>query len=604
MTIIYKELMSVGRVQTCVLNEIYNREIARLLFQPVPYIELECTFQSKNGESITGYLVNSDGKKDFKPDDKTVENFISLKPEFLTGIVRNIEIALENIKRPFLYNTSVLEQDCYKYFNISPDKTLSICQFLYDDAKALSYPRTESRFLSEEDLELAKNVYNKIIIAMPEYEKYSAEKNINTLNKNIFNGNKVTGHHGLIPNKNLELTATITKESIEYKVWKLIVDRFMMQWCNDAKIEKQKIEIECANKKIIATKEVLIDKGFLPLDISKKEHTDTLSKITSGDKIQLKNIDKLNKQTKSKPFYNQGTIIEFMENPSGKTEDDIKYKSIGTSATRHEIIKKLFARNYIITEKKHIRITKKGIELIERMKTSSILKYTIDTSVTTEWDSLLEEEPMKLVNNIKEVVAGATKELEEVMEQAIEKETLGKCPKCGKNIVEGEKSFYCEGYKEGCDTQISKLIMGNKITKEIVRDFLKNKETEFMTGINKNGDETVFKLVIAENDISLFYQNSEQAICKCPLCGKDVYISKKNYFCSGYKEGCKFSLWRNTLGTNFSSDMVRKLVKGEVLDNVKCLTKDKVEYLAGFKLENGEKLIKILYHKKEHSNNE
>jgi len=187
-----------------------------------------------------------------------------------------------------------------------------------------------------------------------------------------------------------------------------------------------------------------------------------------------------------------------------------------------------------------------------------------------------------------------------------EKEIYGKCPACGGNIVEGEKNYFCVNYEEptNCKVNLHKLIMGKTIDKAQAREFFSGKyETEEMEGIMKDGGEVTFKLVYDKEKKKIHpeYQNSgpQETLGECPLCGKNIYQAKKNYFCEGYKEEpkCDFVVFKEDSGARITPEMMKKMLLGETIKDHVCKTKEGKEYTASFKIpksgENKGKLVKM-----------
>jgi DNA topoisomerase-3 len=189
-----------------------------------------------------------------------------------------------------------------------------------------------------------------------------------------------------------------------------------------------------------------------------------------------------------------------------------------------------------------------------------------------------------------------------------ERESFGKCPLCGGNIVEGEKSFYCGNWNKddeenSCKIHLPKLIMGRSFDKSEARQFFSERKSPVLKGIKKDGNEVEFCMEYDEEKkeiVPKFVKNEKQeSLGKCPKCGKDIFIGSKAYFCSGYKDEdkCDFVIWKEMEGAKFTPEMIKELLDGKTLDDVVCFTKEGKEYKSGFKL-NGEDLVKIAYHSK------
>lgn len=173
-----------------------------------------------------------------------------------------------------------------------------------------------------------------------------------------------------------------------------------------------------------------------------------------------------------------------MENPKNESENK-KLVGLGTEATRGEIIKSLIDRDYIKEVKKNLVVQSKGIFLIEQINKNADLLPLIDISQTTQWEEKMMESPSVFLKSIKDFVFNVCKNKKNI--DSFEKEMIGKCPSCGKDILEGKKNYYCSGYKEGCTFVLWKDIAGAKLSIKDVKALLAGKNTDIKTCKKQDG---------------------------------------------------------------------------------------------------------------------
>ena len=544
-------LFSVGRVQTAVLKEIYRNLMEITLFRPQRYYE--CRLQMATG--TVGFLLNADnGKKSFNSKDEII-NFINKYKGRTVTCVRSKSVTKSEMP-PRLYDLAKLQSDCYSLYTISVDRTLNYAQDLYNIKGVLSYPRTDSVALSEEDVSYAKELYQKLKNKRNDFS-FADEENININNKRLFNSKEVRGHHGIIPSNFLE-----KEDSDEWRVWDLVFRRFMMQCMCEYLYDEETAVFAVDGNEILCEGKTVKRKGWKEADLKKENKTQSLS-FNEGDTDVIKEIEILEKMTEPPKFYNEGSIISYMRNPGGTDEEGIRLSSIGTEATQANIIQTLFKREYIKTVKKHIEITERGIKLVEQIKENPLLDKNTDVESTTRWERLNKENPKALLEEIENVTRKSVEVLKKDMDTVIEKKILGKCPECGGDILKGKKGYYCSNWKEkGCKENLAFHIMGNEITDELMTRLLNEGKLDVMEGVTKDGSKCNFEIKIMNNAITLNFIGDSEAICVCPKCNKGNIITMKKVFkCTD--SGCGLFFYKNSSGITFTRDMIKSLCNGE-----------------------------------------
>lgn len=354
--------ISVGRVMTCVLGMIVEREMQIKKFTPTPFygIEADCGFSCKwkavEGTSFyeSPLLYNDTGFKEKEPAEKLKSIFDSKPALMVTSVNRK----MEKKKAPLLYNLAELQNECSQKFKISPDKTLEIAQKLYE-AKLTTYPRTDARVLSTPVAEvIQKNLTGLVKYG---YQKdnieYVLQDNLyKNIKKSVYcDDSKVTDHYAIIPTGMID---TSNLDELETKVFHLIIDRFVSIFFPEAVYEKVEVALMHPSKERFFTSEkVLKSPGYLVVTgYPEDAKNSTLSDVKEKDVLRALFEIKEGKTTPPKR-YNTGSLILAMENAGNLIEDEelraqIKGSGIGTSSTRAEIIKKLVKISYITVNQK------------------------------------------------------------------------------------------------------------------------------------------------------------------------------------------------------------------------------------------------------------
>jgi DNA topoisomerase-3 len=484
MSIGNRVLFSVGRVQTAVLNAVAVRNNATMKFIPQPYYELEITVRSKTGTEIRAWLINPDTKKAAFTNK---EGYIKKALEWCQG-KKDVAIDSNTIKKSVkpqkLLNITGLEKEAYKKYGYTPQETDKIAQTLYEKYKCLSYPRTPSRVMGEGNVDIFLKNFHLLKGDYENWSMYSDETLLSVANKHIFNNAELEDHHGLIPVGPLPETATPGEKNIYH----IVVQRFFTVCMPDFVYNEKQLLIKNGEYQFQVKIREIINEGWKKsLSPEEKEKPEDDQEVKGFDEKECRIIktEIISKKTNPPKEYSLDTLLSFMENP----RDDVgnrKLAGLGTPATRGEIIKTLFDREYITEEKKKLYVTKKGLFVLEQLKKDRGLGKVTDVSQTTDWEQQLQDDPESFERSIKEFLKGAIKkELKETFQQ----ESPGLCPVCKKPVYEGKKSFYCSGYSKdgGCNFVIWKEIAGAKTSCDDAKALLAGKKTAVKRFTSKAG---------------------------------------------------------------------------------------------------------------------
>lgn len=422
-----RAVISVGRVMTCVLGIVVNREREIRSFVKTPFYRvlgnfrledriLQGEWRAVEGTSHYGSprLYKENGFKD----EETARQLIEyLEQEPIGEItVDSVEQKKENKNPPLLYNLAELQNDCSKYFKISPDQTLGIVQELYEK-KMVTYPRTDARVLSTA---VAKEIYKNIgglknygpaaSFAVEILEQGNYKKIANT---RYVNDKQITDHYAIIPTGQ-GLNGLNSLSELSAKVYEVIVRRFLCIFYPAAVYRKFALCIKVKEEKFFANFKVLAEEGYLKVSAYsfKKEKESTSRNDAEGEETDVQGDEELIRllkglkkgtvlstdgyeikegETSPPKRYTSGSIILTMENAGQFIEDDelraqIKGSGIGTSATRAEILKKLVNIEYLSLNKKTQVLTPTLMgEMIYDVVGGSI-KALLDPALTASWE--------------------------------------------------------------------------------------------------------------------------------------------------------------------------------------------------------------------------
>ena len=528
-SIINNAKLSIGRVQTPTMALVVNRdnEIKNHIKEKyynlylktnINDIDIDLRYSSKErimDKSIYEEFINNVG-------DKTSNLLITKKENYRAT--------------PLPYNLSDLESDAATLFKYSAKKTMDITQNLRDKYKAITYNRSDCRYLSEEHFKEAP----KLIPLVAEKLNFTATFDFNEKSR-CFNDKYVTAHHGIIPTGAGDFEQFSQEEK---DIYKLIAERYLIQFLEKVKIEKTEAKVEI-NEAIFKKSSIkILEPGYTKYfkvleddnendeEIEEKKENN-LSKIPGGEyqiKINNSNFFIEEKETTAKKPYTEATLIKDLNNIAKYVKDPeirelLKSKdkdkkdvngSIGTTATIPGILEGLIEKGFLTRKEEKIISTELAKEYLkilpESLKTpdSTALWWSIQEKIA-RGEAKLEDLTLSVLEDVKTIINSEHKTISsEFSTLKQEKEIIGVCPKCGEPIYEGEKNFYCNGYKSGCDFKLWKKIkvFNQKevtITKQDAKTLL-NKGTILITGLtNKAGKKykANFKLEINDKYVNL-----------------------------------------------------------------------------------------------------
>ena len=488
-------VFSLGRVQTPTLVMICSRYLENKNFVPAKFWQLKAATASGG----INFTAQSTAKWEQQP-----EAIAALQRVKDAGqlVVKSVERKEACQEPPLLYDLTTLQKEANTKLNFSADKTLSIAQSLYEK-KVMSYPRTGSRYIPEDVFdEMPERV--ALLGQYPRFTGYAAGLNGVTLNRRSVNDGKVTDHHALIITENLP--SELSKD--ERAVYELVAGRMLEAFSGKCVKDVTTAILLAGDTDFTVKGSVMKVTGWRAVfgeqETGGDEEAASLPPLQEGEYLPLSGVDLLEKQTKPKPLHTESSLLAAMENAGKELEDaelkaSLKDAGIGTPATRAAIIETLFARQYIVREKKNLVPTDKGLAVYRIVKDKKIA----DVEMTGMWETALAKieagsmDADTFRKGIEVYATQITAELLSVQLSVATGETCP-CPKCGSGrILFYPKVAKCSNvdctltiFRNKCDKQLS--------DKQIV-ELVTKRKTGLIKGFKgKNGKAFDASLVLDE----------------------------------------------------------------------------------------------------------
>ncbi len=474
-TLRYGTKLTVGRVQTPTLALIVERQQAIDNFQAAPYYQLQGIFGTLRAMWNRGNVNKLEQKEQAQKLQKELTG--------MDGTVTKLETSKKTEDRPLLFDLTELQRESNRRFGYTAQETLSIAQSLYEKHKLITYPRTDSRYLTTDMKPLIPQLLKKIASVYPEsvpFIQKIASKKL-PLDKRIINDSKVSDHHAIIVTNNIHQYQPQKLTNKENNVLKLVMIRMIVALSDKKVYDETKLEITMDNQKDLfkATGRMIIDEGWThveqvltgragaqtqnPAEESKddKDEDDQqiFTDIALHQRVHLDKVNIIEKKTTPPKPYTEATLLTAMEKASREIDDKelketMKGKGLGTPATRAGIIEKLISVGYVERKKKNLHPTQQGTMFIQLVPDS-----IRQVEMTAQWELQLQEicdgkgNPDQFMQDIRQYVTQTVAEncttdtVQAVSRKGTLRRVVGKCPKCGNNVIESEKSFYCDGFR-------------------------------------------------------------------------------------------------------------------------------------------------------------
>ncbi|WP_053217976.1 DNA topoisomerase III [Virgibacillus senegalensis] len=436
--------LSSGRVQTPTLAMIAVREQEIKDFKPQEYFGVQA--KTAKGFTLTWQDEQNNSRTFSRQKAEQILNSVKGKPARVVKADKKQKKSFA----PQLYDLTELQRDANRIFGFSGKQTLSLMQKLYEQHKVLTYPRTDSRYLSSDIVPTLKDRVKAC--GVDEYAKLANKisKRDIKLGKSVVDNNKVSDHHAIIPTEQPVILEELNDK--ERKIYDLVVKRFLAVLYPPHEYEQTKITADIGGHTFIASGKRISKQGWKEVydnryqDENDQDDDQQLPNIETGDQFTNLNVSLTNGKTKPPERFTEGNLLQAMENPVRYMAKDDKHLAktinqtggLGTVATRADIIEKLFNSFYMEKKGKHIFITSKGRQLLDLVPED--LK---SPALTAEWEQKLgqiAEGKLSKAAFIKEMKGYAKQVVQEIKQSDAtfkhDNMTGTKCPECGKLMLE------------------------------------------------------------------------------------------------------------------------------------------------------------------------
>jgi DNA topoisomerase-3 len=482
--------VSLGRVQTPTLALIARREEEIRAFKPEAYWLVDAIFEPSAGEPGRRYAgrfhEGSQPRCKTAAEAEAVVAAVRGRP----GTITKLEKSTKKERAPLLYDLTSLQREANTRFGFSARRTLAAAQRLYEEHKALTYPRTNSRFLTG-DMAGEIKPTAELVGRQREYARAAAYvTGLDTLPLGrVVNDAKVTDHHAIIPTRAEHDTGRMSDD--DKRVYDMVVRRFLAVFHPEAVFENTRLETTVEPHVFRTRGRVLVVPGWRGVygegledrsAADDDEGTDqTLPKLDQGEAVATVEVGSEEKETKPPRRYSDASLLAAMETAGKLVEDDelreaMKDSGIGTPATRAAIIERLIDVGYIERDGRSLVCSEKGLNVIRLLDGHALTS----PGLTGDWEHRLgriehgEETRERFMHDIAEFARGTVGELDaKLKEVRIPRANLGPCPVCGRDIVENRKGFSCWSREDpGCGFVIWKSKAGKTLPMAVARELI------------------------------------------------------------------------------------------------------------------------------------
>ncbi|MBB3110326.1 DNA topoisomerase-3 [Paenibacillus phyllosphaerae] len=579
-TIRHKTLLSVGRVQTPVLALLYDRHKEITAFNSETYFVVQATF----AQSDMVYKGIWQGDRITQQEKaETLAAKVKGKPARIISYETN-----ETKEYPFrLYDLTLLQREANGRYGYPAKKTLDIAQSLYEKHKVITYPRTSSNYVTEENIPVMGNVLNMLqhTQAYGQLANGADRSRVHKGNKAVCNPAKVEDHHAILPTP--KKPGTLSTE--EQNIYDMIVRRFLSHYYPPARYNNHEVITEVEGEQFKTRAKEQLDPGWRVVlaghdqqesgkgkgkkkkDEQAEDQDDDLMEtdrpfsVNPQDPVKCKDAKALEKATQPPKPYTEGTLLKAMESAGKSIEDDelreaMKQTGLGTPATRAATIERLKQVGYIKPSGKRLDITTKGCAAIELIRGAGV-ELLASPEMTGRWEQRLhqiskgeasDEQFMQKVKQFAEMIVGKVR-LQPKAEASLFGETDDGRSAKGRGKASGSKS---RGAGAGAGTAVATGSGRSRSTTAAAEP--KVKKERVATKSRAKAAPTGQQTAASPNTPEVI------AICPRPGCGGRIVEGKRGFGCMRFKEGCSFVIWKEQYGKTVTAAMAKSLItRGE-----------------------------------------
>ena len=566
----FGEVIRIGSVKTPVENFIYQREKSILGFRSNDYTSIAIQVESDE-HNLPLILQHSTNKYLTANEAKFLESQISKNTE----IKLQVKSTLESKRCKKLPNATDIAKEMNILYGFETQKTLDILQTLYQDKGLTTYPGTKAQQISASSAKNAfKPLENLIGLVSNSSKIIKIKENKWEINPGCVTTNGLA-HEAITPvfgSINSNSIKTLTDD--EKRVYEAVLKRYIQAFYPNARYEVTEVSSIIAGELFKTSGKILIDLGWQ--EIMGVPQVKSLPRITDGKEYPIEEIILTNKKTTPPPRYTEATLLDAMIHAS-RFIDDKHYSEIldsdevqglGTDRTRGNILKEIKQNGMFEIKGKTIYPTKKLMGLFEVMPQNTLIASPMMTAKMQEELEMVKDGKMlkqEYLDKVKNASADFIEKIKISSERIISTDDVSasstyKCPICNAQMKNNMSLLECS-----CGLKIWKTIAKKKLNNKQLNELCNNKKTSLIKGFTSSkGTKFDARLVIDTNTrkvIFKFETLEDKAIGICPICGHPVIENDKGYSCSGWKEGCKMTIWKNISGKKISKKVAVQLLQ-------------------------------------------
>ncbi len=520
--------VSLGRVQTPTLAIVARREEEIKAFVPEPYWLVDATFAAPPADGAERvyrgrYHLPAKSEHGRGPRVANEEQALAIVAACRgrTGTITKLEKKEQRERAPMLYDLTTLQREANTRYGFSAKRTLAAAQRLYEEHKALTYPRTNSRYLPSDVVAEIKPIA-ELVGARPQYRK-AAElvRGLDVLPlARVVDDAKVTDHHAIIPTRSEHPVEKMNED--DARIYDMAVRRFLAVFHPEAVFENTRIETTVEGHVFRTAGKLLIVPGWrgvydeLSADARADSDDDEVSdqqlpRLEQDEQVDTREIESVRKETKPPRRYSDASLLGAMETAGKLVDDDelreaMKDSGIGTPATRAAIIERLITVGYLERDGRSLVATEKGLNVIRLLGEHALTS----PGLTGDWEQRLgkiergEDSRKRFMSDIAEFAGQTVRQLDETLKDVrIPRARLGPCPVCGHEIVENRKGYSCWAREDpGCGFVIWKAKAGKQLPVAVARELIRQGYTErAVTGFRgRSGRSFRARLALQQSD--------------------------------------------------------------------------------------------------------
>jgi DNA topoisomerase-3 len=477
--------VSLGRVQTPTLALVARREEEIRAFKPEPYWLVEARFAASGERNYLGRYLG--GKRLPTADEaKAVVDACTGQP----GDITKLETKEERERPQLLYDLTSLQRHANTLYGFSARRTLAAAQRLYEEHKAVTYPRTNSRFLTGDMVAEIKPTA-ELVGGNAAYTR--ASEYVTSLERlplqRVVNDKRVEDHHAIIPTRSEHNLGRMGQD--ELKVYDLVAKRFLAVFHPEAVFERTRVETTVRDNVFRTSGRRLIEPGWKAVYGAEpaRDRADDdsggdqlLPKLEQGERVDTRSVESLRKETQPPRRFTDASLLGAMETAGKEVEDAelreaMKDSGIGTPATRASIIERLVDVGYLDREGRALVATEKGIQVIRLLNGHPLTS----PELTGNWEKRLgliehgEDTRPAFMRDIATFTTETVQELDKLKGVRIERAKLGPCPICGREITENRKGYSCWSRDDpGCGFVIWKRKAGKSLPVSVATELIES----------------------------------------------------------------------------------------------------------------------------------